>query len=110
LYRPCSGDCVDRVGFALTAAGPTVGPVDLDDVDPVCGQIAGQTGAVRAGALHSDMDHITELSQPGEQVSVSSRGGGEPLVAEGAADPVQCRSGVGISVSVDATGDRCPSG
>jgi hypothetical protein len=49
------GDRVDRIGLVLGPAGAPVGPVDLDQVDAFASQVAGQAGAVGAGALHPDL-------------------------------------------------------
>jgi hypothetical protein len=50
LGGPGGADRVERVGLALAAAVLPVGAVDLDDADAGGGDVAGQAGAVAAGA------------------------------------------------------------
>ena len=48
---------VHGVGFAPEAAQLPVGTVHFHHLDTGSGQMAGQAGAVAAGALHPDPDH-----------------------------------------------------
>ena len=54
LGGPGGADGVQRVGLALPAPVLPVGAVDLDDPDAGRGDVAGQAGAVAAGALDPD--------------------------------------------------------
>lgn len=69
LNSPCRGDGVDRTGLALLASSPSVWLVDLDDLDPVSGQVSSQAGAVGAGAFDPT---ATTVPWPANQVSNSS--------------------------------------
>ncbi len=60
-------------------AGLAVGPVDLDHRDARRSQVAGQAGAVGAGALDPDQYARAEPAHPGQQGAVAGRGGGELL-------------------------------
>jgi len=51
---PGGGFGVDGVGPAVSAAPLTVRAVHLDNRDAFAGQVAGQAGAVAAGALDAD--------------------------------------------------------
>ena len=50
-HRAGGGLGVDRVGLAALAAGASVWPVDLHHGDVLVQQVAGQAGAVAAGAF-----------------------------------------------------------
>jgi hypothetical protein len=63
-----------------------VGPVDLDHIDALGGQVAAQPSAVAASAFHPDPHDGTEACQPLKQTSVAGRGGRQAVDAELAAD------------------------
>jgi hypothetical protein len=63
---------VDRIRLAALAAGASVGPVDLHDVDPMVQQEPGQAGAVAAGAFDPDRARGSVATQPAKQVSVAA--------------------------------------
>ena len=75
LRGPRRADRVQRVRLAVAAAVLPVGPVDLDDPDPGCGQMPGQARAVAAGALNADQGDGPEPGQPAEQAGVPGCGG-----------------------------------
>jgi hypothetical protein len=104
-HRPAGGDRVDRVGLALPAAGLAIRPVDLDHRDGLGGQVAGQTGAVGAGALHPHLDQRAEAAQPGQQCHVAGCGGSELRVAEQPSRAVDRGCMVGSAVGVHAAED-----
>jgi hypothetical protein len=95
----------DRVGLALAGPLLAVGTVDLDDVDVVAQQEAGETGAVGAGPLDADPEDRAEAGQPGHQLLVAGRGGGELLDPTQAADGVQSGSHMEVQVCVHAADD-----
>lgn len=98
-------DGVDRVGFAVPAAGAPVGPVDLDHGDRGGAEVPGQAGAVAAGALDTDVVQPAVAAEPGEHLLVTGEGGGELLVAEDTAGAVQGGGVVGTGVGVHTGGD-----
>jgi hypothetical protein len=95
---------VEGVGFARSAAFLTIAAVNLHDPYAHRGHVAGQAGAVAAGALDADQYDRTEASQPLEQATVPVRGGRELLDAEQAADVVERGSNMDICVGVDPAG------
>ena len=64
---PPGGLGVGGVGFSQSAAQLTVCTVDLYHLDTDPGEIAGQAGAVAAGAFHPNPHHTTLGSQPAAQ-------------------------------------------
>jgi hypothetical protein len=54
------------------AAGASVGPVDLDHPDLLVKQVAGQAGAVAAGALRPDPTDLAVLAEPAQQLPVAA--------------------------------------
>ncbi len=66
-------DGVDDVGLAVRASDLPVRAADLEDLDALLGEVAGERGAVAAGALHADRHQLTVCAQPGQQWSVASR-------------------------------------
>ena len=85
---------------------PAVRPVHLDDVDVLAGEVAGQADAEAAGALDADAVDGAEAAEPGEQLAVAGRGGGEALGAE----LVERGGDVDVAVGVDAAGDQAGVG
>jgi hypothetical protein len=65
------------VGLALAAAVLPAGTAGLHDPDASRGDVAGQAGAVAAGALDPGQAHGPEPAQPAQQAAVSGRGGRE---------------------------------
>ena len=79
LRGPGGADGIERVGLALPAPVLAVGAVDLDDPDTGGGDVAGQAGAIAAGALDTDQADRPEPAQPAQQPGVAGRGGRELL-------------------------------
>jgi hypothetical protein len=104
-HRPGRGDRVDRIGLALPAAGLAIAAVGLDHHDVLCGQVAGQAGAVGAGAFDPDLHQPAEGGQPGQQNRVAGSGGGELGIAEQPSGAVDRGRVVGSAVGVHATED-----
>ncbi len=100
LGGPGGADRIQRVGFALAAPVLAVGAVDLHDPDAGRGDVAGQPGAVTAGALDPDQAHRPEPAQPAQQPAVAGGGSGELLHAEQPADRIQRRGHVHVGVGV----------
>ena len=67
--------------------------------------MAGQAGAVAAGALDPDQAHGPEPAQPAQQAGIASRGDGELPDAEQPADRVQCGGDVHVRVGIHAAGN-----
>ena len=63
---------VDRIRLAALAAGASVRPVDLHDIDPMVQQEPGQAGAVAAGAFDPDRVRVPVATQPAQQLSVAA--------------------------------------
>jgi hypothetical protein len=92
-------------GLALPAAVLPAGPAGLHDPDAGCGDVAGQPGAVAAGALDPDQGDDPEPAQPAQQAGVAGRGDRELLHAEQSPDRVQRGGDVRVSVGVHAAGN-----
>jgi hypothetical protein len=86
-------------------AGLAVGAVDLDDLDAPPTQEAGQSDPIGTGSFHTDLGHLTEPLEPGEQCLVAGSVCWERLGADQPAQRIKRGSDVGVEVSVDATGD-----
>ena len=97
---------VAGVELAVAPAGLAVGTVHLDHLGPRRAQVAGQAGTVSARSLHAHPGDGAELEQPGPQLAVASRVGGERLDAQHPAVGVECRGHVHVEVSVNTAGDR----
>jgi hypothetical protein len=69
------------------------------------GQVPGQSGAVGPGALHPDLDQLTEGGQPGQQRPVAGAGRGELGVSEQSPGAVERRRVMGSAMGVHATED-----
>ncbi len=102
LGCPGRADRIQRVGFPLAATVLPVGAVNLDDPDAGGGHVAGQAGAVAAGALDPDQAHRPESAQPAQQPGIAGRGHGELPDAEQPADRIKRGRDVGIGMSVYA--------
>jgi hypothetical protein len=87
------------------AARAAVGAVHLDDADTGCGDVAGQAGAVAAGAFDPDQADCPEPAHPPQEAGVASRAGRELPDTEQPADGIECSSDVHVGVGVDAAGD-----
>ena len=64
------GGGVDGVALAVAAAGGSVRPVDLDDGEVLPAQVAGESGAVGAGAFDPGPVDGAEVACPGQQLAV----------------------------------------
>ena len=102
LRGPGGADSVKRVRLALPAAVLPVGAVYFHHPDPSRGDVAGQAGAVAAGAFDPGQADSPEGAQPAQQPRISGRRGGELLHAEQPADGIQRGRDMGISVGVHA--------
>ena len=82
LGGPGRRDRVEAVGLALAATPLAVRSIDLDDGHARLEQVAGEPGAVGAGALDPHPLDGAEALQPVQQSSIAGGGGGERLDAE----------------------------
>ena len=96
---------VEGIGLARPPPLLAVRAVDLDDGDSVGLQVAGEPGAVAAGALHADQRDGAEAAKPCQQAAVAGGVGGERLDAQQPADGVQGGGHVHVEVGVNAGGD-----
>jgi hypothetical protein len=92
-------------GLALPAAVLPAGTVDLHDPDTRRGDVAGQAGAVAAGAFDPDQAHSPEPAQPAKKAGVAGRGGRELPDTEQPPDPIKRGADVHVGVSVHPAGD-----
>jgi hypothetical protein len=92
LRRPGRRDDVLAIGLASAPTTLAVGAVNFDHTDALIVQMAGETGAVAAGALDTHEFERTEASEPAEQTAIAGRGGLEGLRPEQGTAVVQ-RSG-----------------
>jgi hypothetical protein len=97
---------VDRVGLAALAAGASVWPVDLHHGDVLVQQVAGQAGAVAAGAFDPDRLQLPVPAQPAQQLPVASTISGELPVAQQSSLLVDDGGVVGAAVAVHAANDH----
>jgi len=67
--------------------------------------VAGQAGAVAAGALDPDQAHGPEPAQPAQQAGVTGRADRELPDAEQPADRIERGSDVQVSVGIHAAGN-----
>ena len=81
-HGPRGGLCVDRVRLPHQTAGRAVGPVHFISLDLLRQQVAGQTRAEGAGALHPGTAHRTPLAGPDKQLSVACRRRGKGLCSQ----------------------------
>jgi hypothetical protein len=99
------GDRVGDVGLAAPAAGLPVRPDHLGHLHALGGEVAGQPGAVAAGALHPHLHQVAVASHPGQRRLVTRRVGGELPGAQDPADLAGHAGHVHLSVGVHAPGD-----
>jgi hypothetical protein len=83
LSGPGGADRVQWVRLALPAPVLPVGTVHLHDPDTGRSDVAGQAGAVAAGAFDPGQADGPEPAQPGQQAGIAARGGRELLQAAG---------------------------
>jgi len=105
LHGPCCSDGVDDVGLAVAATDLPVRSGDLDDLDVLLAQEAGQCGAVATGALDPYRAKVPEAAQPTVELPVAAQDRGERLRSQDPAEVVKGRRDVLVLVGVDAAGD-----
>jgi len=92
-------------GLALPAPVLAVAAVHFHDPDTGGGDVAGQPGAVAAGALDPGQADGPEPAQPAQQPGVADRGGRELRDAEQPADRIERGGDVHVRAGVHAAGD-----
>jgi hypothetical protein len=105
-HRAGGGLGVDRVGLAALAAGASVWPVDLHHGDMLVQQVAGQAGAVAAGAFDPDHVWVPVATQPAKQLPVASTISGELPIAQQSSLLVDDGGVVGAAVGVHPADDN----
>jgi hypothetical protein len=105
LGGPGGADRVQGVRLALPPPVLAVRAIHFHDPDAGRGDVAGQAGAVAAGALDPDQAHGPEPAQPGQQAGVAGRGDRELPDAEQAADGIERRGDMDVRVGARAAGD-----
>ena len=111
---PGRGLGVDGVGLAPPAAHLAVGSVDLDYGDACGAEMAGEPGAVGAGALHPDAGQRPERAHPAQHLLIAACVGVEAGGAQQPRRGVYDRGDMGVFVGVDPAEDlgpvRCHNG
>ncbi|HEX7270095.1 MAG TPA: hypothetical protein VF256_22095 [Streptosporangiaceae bacterium] len=92
-------------GLTPTAPVLAVRAVHLHDPDASRTDVAGQAGAVTAGALNSGQAHSPEPAQPLQQTGIAGQGDRELPDAEQAPDGIQRGGDVHIRMGVHAAGN-----
>jgi len=111
LCRSGGGDRVLGVGLAALASPLPVRAVDLDHRDAFSEEMAGQAGAVAAGALDADQLDGPEPAQPHKGSAISVTGGVEALDAQQRAAFVERGDDVHVEMRVDTRSDlECQGG
>jgi hypothetical protein len=105
LCRSGGGDRVLGVGLAALASPLPVRPIHLDHRDAFSEEMAGQAGAVAAGALDADQLDGPEPAQPHKGSAISVTGGVEALDAQQRAAFVERGDNVHVEMRVDTRGD-----
>jgi len=105
LGGPGSADRVQRIGLTLPAAVLAVGAVDLDNADTSPGDVAGQAGAVAAGAFDPDQAGGPEPAQPLQEAGIAGRAGREFPDTEQPADRIERGGHMDVGVGVHTTGN-----
>jgi hypothetical protein len=93
------------VGLARPASTLTVRSVDFHHRDPQTLEIAGQPGAVAAGAFDTDQHHRTQRREPLDELAIARRCRRERRGSQQAAALIQRGSDVHLEVGIDATRD-----
>jgi hypothetical protein len=93
------------VGLARPPALLSVRSVDFDDLYAGSAQVAGQARAIRAGALHADLDDVSEALEPLEQRPVARTVRGEALRSKQSAEGIEGCCDVDVTMRIDTTGD-----
>src|SRR5206468_6884214 len=94
-------------GSGLTPTAPVlaVRAVHLHDPDTGGHHVAGQAGAVTAGALDPDQAHSPEPAQPLQQTGIAGQGDRELLDTEQAPDGIQRGGDMHVRTGVHAAGN-----
>ncbi len=100
------GDRVGGIGLAVPTAGLPVRPDHLGHLHAGGGQVAGQAGAVAAGALHADLHQFAVAPHPGQRRPEARPGGRELLGPQDPAYLVDHAGHVHLGVGVHAPGDE----
>ena len=103
---PGGGLGVDRVRLAPASAGAAVGAVDLQHLEAVGADKAGQPSPIGAGALDADALHRPKALGPGDQGDIAAGRGGKGLGATQPSGLVDDRGHMGFQVGIDPDGDR----
>jgi hypothetical protein len=96
---------IERIGLAVLAPQPAVGPADLVDGVAAVAKGAGETGAVRAGAFDAEGVDGSERFSPGFELAVAVPADLDRQLRHSGAESGNCHGGVGVLVSVDTDDD-----
>jgi hypothetical protein len=109
-----SPDCTARAAARASAGSDlpypaprtAVGPVHLDDDQPLGVQPAGQPGTPTAGALDPEPVDDPERRRPREQPPIAARGGLHRDRAKVTAELIERNPSMGVGMGVDPDGDQ----
>lgn len=96
---------VEMIGLAVLAPQPAVGPADLVDGVAAVAQGAGETGAVRAGALDAEGVDGSQRRGPGLELAVTVPADLDRQLRHPGTEPGNRYGGVGVFVGVDTDDD-----
>ena len=99
--RPGRFDGVERIGLAAAALLLSVRSIDFDHLDARSAQVASQTRAIRAGALHTDLGDFSEGLEPFQQRPVASAIGGKALGPEQPSQRIEGRRHMDVAMGID---------
>ena len=110
---PVSPDCAARAaaiaswgsGFPRLGRRCRLGRSTSNDCDTLAVEMAGETGAVAAGAFDTDELQRAEPTQPGQRLAIALSGGLEALHAQQRAAFVERSNDVHVEVGVDTCGN-----
>ncbi len=71
MFSPDRHRSSTRLGTSSAAADLPVRPGHLDHGDTLAGEVAGECGAVAAGAFDADLADFAEAAQPVEQPAIA---------------------------------------
>jgi hypothetical protein len=105
LSGSSGADGIFGIALASPASTLTVRAVDLDDPDAGLVEVAGETGAIAAGAFDADQLDVAERPEPSEKLAIAGGCGVEGLDGQERTSLVEGGGDVDVEVRVDTSGD-----
>jgi hypothetical protein len=100
----CGELSVDRIGLATTAMA-ALWTLDLEYLDALRAEVAGETGTVGAGALDASTEETAEGGRPGEELAVAGGTSGKRRATQDGTHRIEDGCGVRVEVGVHAEKD-----